>query len=371
MTGSETSNEITFVVKCTKLCNLRCRYCYEFNDLSDPRFISIDQLHSVASFVAQFASLQGSRPKIVWHGGEPTLRGPEYFRSAREIFNQYGIGEATNIIQTNLLKCTKKEIELFGYMDFVSVSFDAFGSDRVKQNGVDVHDIVLKNIDHLKNCDINFGAINVLTSKNVRYIDKIVEFYTRTEIPVRFLPFYRRADEDQEDMYSLTNQQIADAFMYVMDWSMSNELSTRISPIRDFLRIAIDFRNSAKLKFRYNKSISEGVLIIDRNGDVYSDGTAYNSDFCYGNIFRDSAQAMWESPGRKRNIRRSNALQAKTCRSCKFWGYCSGIEMAEATDIEIRNGTDAGDCSIWKPCIERMQDWIAAVDNSDLQDSRT
>ena len=41
-----TSGAIMFVVKISKFCNLRCSYCYEFEELGQRRRMSLADLHA-------------------------------------------------------------------------------------------------------------------------------------------------------------------------------------------------------------------------------------------------------------------------------------------------------------------------------------
>lgn len=47
---------VQWVVKASKLCNLRCKYCYEFPFLADPSRISQQQLRSFFTNVATYFS---------------------------------------------------------------------------------------------------------------------------------------------------------------------------------------------------------------------------------------------------------------------------------------------------------------------------
>src|SRR5262245_49181019 len=80
-----------FVTKISKFCNLRCTYCYEFDELANKQRMSLDQLRAFFVHVADAAQRYGRNSlHFVWHGGEPLLIPLDYYEQIgqmqREIF---------------------------------------------------------------------------------------------------------------------------------------------------------------------------------------------------------------------------------------------------------------------------------------------
>src|SRR5688500_17284131 len=69
------------VVKVSKFCNLRCTYCYEMKELGDRTRMAVGDL---ATMFRHFADYAASRPGLriwfIWHGGEPLLQSPSFYR---------------------------------------------------------------------------------------------------------------------------------------------------------------------------------------------------------------------------------------------------------------------------------------------------
>ena len=73
-------------IKMSKLCNLRCTYCYEFEELDDRRRISLDGWRSILESARWYQhELELQHPdeeittRFVWHGGEPSMLPLGYF----------------------------------------------------------------------------------------------------------------------------------------------------------------------------------------------------------------------------------------------------------------------------------------------------
>src|SRR5688572_29355350 len=98
---------VQFVVKVSKLCNLRCRYCYEFEELGNKARMSLENLERLYQNVAHWyrGFTRPTEVEFVWHGGEPMLIPPDYYRSTfeaqRRAFGKDMVA-VENVIQTNL-----------------------------------------------------------------------------------------------------------------------------------------------------------------------------------------------------------------------------------------------------------------------------
>lgn len=351
-------SSVTAVIKLTKLCNLRCNYCYEYPHLANPQKISLSQLRKVFRFLVELEELQHTRVRICWHGGEPTLLGRDYFAEASKMIHEIFGGDRTQTIQTNLLRLRAQELEIFEMVDHISVSFDAFGLDRVSANGEDSSSTVIKNLDQLRRKGIDFGAINVLTRMNIPELERIFDFYNQTGIPVRILPFYRTSSDAQSQAFGLSPDEVKNAYLKLIKLHMTKGKLDRIVPVADFVRIAVSSRFPKSKKMRYNKEVAERVLLFDTNGDVYSDGTAYDEGYLYGNVFKDNAAEILRSEGRRRAVDRAKSLMADACEVCEFWGVCSGIEVGEQTELE-KNMEEP--CPVWRPCINYSLRWLDQV----------
>src|SRR5260370_4737705 len=77
---------ISWVIKASKLCNLRCSYCYEWPELSERQRISLPLWRKIieAALTLYFVAVEngkGTSTYFIWHGGEPLLLQNAYFRS--------------------------------------------------------------------------------------------------------------------------------------------------------------------------------------------------------------------------------------------------------------------------------------------------
>ena len=84
------------------LCNMRCRYCYYIgNEVSVRNVMQEEVLETMIR--NYFESAVSDTVSFVWHGGEPTLSGLEFYRKAVKLQKKYlpeGM-QCWNNLQTN------------------------------------------------------------------------------------------------------------------------------------------------------------------------------------------------------------------------------------------------------------------------------
>ena len=86
----------TVIIKSNMNCNLRCKYCYEFNrngEIYNKAVLTPEQLEK---FIERTASLFPNA-RLLWmlHGGEPLINGIEYFKKfiavIRRMIKKYSV----------------------------------------------------------------------------------------------------------------------------------------------------------------------------------------------------------------------------------------------------------------------------------------
>ena len=124
----------TFIVKPNMNCNLRCRYCYEFNKNGDCYNNSLLSIDEISSFIYRVSKLFPDS-RILWllHGGEPLINGgsflEEFITRVRQARDSSGV-DFQLALQTNGTLITEDIVKILeGNIDLlservVSVSID-------------------------------------------------------------------------------------------------------------------------------------------------------------------------------------------------------------------------------------------------------
>lgn len=330
---------VQFVIKVSKLCNLRCEYCYEFDSLGDPARMTREQLRTLYRHVAPYYrardAAEGERTEIrfIWHGGEPLLIEPEFywqtFADQAEIFGDDL--DRRNLVQTNLTKLDDGRIELLrdGF-DHVGVSLDVFGGLRVQLGGRDSQARVLANLDRVRAAGVEVGCITVLTRKNQHQVARIHQFYEAAGIDYRVLPLFDGAREGQHESYDLSTEAMASACATLLDLWLRGDAGVRITPLQDHIAIATRYLTPGAGKRMFDKQSWNPTMLVDTQGDCYSYGDPYGDpEWSLGNLFRSSLAQIVTGEAFGRSVAMAEQRMAFNCTRCEFFGACDGYPIAE------------------------------------------
>lgn len=195
----QSPRRLEWVVKVSKLCNLRCEYCYEYNSLSKKEHIAQDQLKLFFTNAKRFGEIiNAGTQEFIWHGGEPMILPVSYYESAfaiqTQIFGQSG-QKVINRLQTNLFVLRPEWLKFLASKAFTSigVSFDIMGDLRIDSRGATSELRVVGNMDKLRMAGIPFGVLVVLSKRNLEAMERVFDFCAELGCSFRVLPIYREA----------------------------------------------------------------------------------------------------------------------------------------------------------------------------------
>ena len=357
------AQRVQFVVKLTKLCNLRCKYCYEYPYLGDSTKMELPELEKMLQNIANgLADHDVKECEFILHGGEPLLLSAEYFRAfyakQKEILEKAGIS-FYNVIQSNLTNLKEEHIQLIKdeVISSVGVSIDLFGGERVNIAGRNTDDKTLQNMEWLFREGIHFGAISVLSKKTAPHIEKMFSFFSKSNISWRILPIDLVGFDGQHDNNVLSSDEICTVFKILFEEWLQSPNAIKLEPLNEYIDAAIASLKNTGSVHRFDKEAEDCLFIVNTNGDVYSEADAYEPRFSYGNIFTDSFEQLLSSPARARAIARANLITSSTCDHCDHYGYCNGFRMAESTTEKLYWHKDGNiSCAVIKPMIDYIKD---------------
>ncbi|MFZ5963477.1 radical SAM protein [Thalassococcus sp. BH17M4-6] len=340
---------LTYVVKLSKFCNLRCRYCYEFSQLGDKTRMSPHLLARLFNFMRGYSALNNAWTRIIWHGGEPLALPERYWADVDTALGRvFGHDLPDQAVQTNLFSLTDWRIDRLRRIGTVGVSFDVHPGERRAMNGKTSELTVLANMDRLRADGVEFGCISVAHRGNLDKLDQTFAFYNAARTGFRILPFYRSDNPGQVDSYGLTPAEVVTLYSRLFDLWLTEGDGIQIEPISRYVEIAMRHITGKKAP-PFNKRRAEKVVMIDTDGTVYSNANAYRKGYAYGNVLTDSADKVHTSPGRARDVAEAEARVSKTCRTCPYFGACDGFFMAEATPHEPQS-----DCALVRPTLDHI-----------------
>ncbi|MEO8055487.1 MAG: radical SAM protein [Acidobacteriota bacterium] len=334
---------ITWVVKASKLCDLRCRYCYEWDELGDPARIALPDWRRILDAARAYHALAERRlgapieTRIVWHGGEPLLLPEAYVRSVlaleREIFGDAALerGEVVNVVQTNLYALSDEKIEMLREGAFVvGVSMDYAGGVRLSRSGGPTEVRVAANLDRLRAAGIAPGAITVLARHTAPHLLRIHDFFEALEMPFRVLPLFPAPLNTQDAPFALTAPEMVKALNGLFVHWLDRGCGIPVDPLREYLRSALMKMTSLSRAPFSRRTHGDAVLLVNTDGALYQVIDAYDRDRSLGNVFRQHLDEILSSRAYADSLDRSDALFAEHCGPCPFRGPCNGAPVFES-----------------------------------------
>jgi len=364
-----------FVLKLSKLCNLRCDYCYEYAELAMKDRIPLPAfegfIRGLAEFYLEFYREREAKTPLtfVFHGGEPFLNKPNYLRAILETLRNHLRPAGVRYVvatQTNLTLYRREILDLFVEHEVrLGVSLDVFGGLRRTIAGADSQGAVLQNLQRLHDDGyleaLRVGGIAVMTSRNIGRALDIYRFYSRLGMSFRMLPVFSQSTERESGVAGLdvSAARVLAAYKKVAIAQLQDDVLQPISPLDDYFKAAVITLVNG-IADRYDPWDEEYALIVNTNGDVYSDGDTYSQHGVIGNVYERPFSDLYRSERRKA-VCATRELRAQTCRWCPYDQKCSQMPMAECKPSE--RWLDAKGrlvCTIARPMIEFYLDLLRA-----------
>lgn len=172
------------VLQATSFCNIDCRYCYLPNR-SQASKMPTQTVAQVFNRMAESPFLDKTL-SLVWHAGEPLTIGLEFYQRATEhasILKTHGC-TLRQSVQTNGILLSRDWCDWFNEANVrVGVSIDGpahiHDRNRVDRNGKGTHARVKRGMDLLREHNVPFHVICVLTDYSLDYPEEMFEFFLR------------------------------------------------------------------------------------------------------------------------------------------------------------------------------------------------
>lgn len=315
------------------LCNMRCDYCFYGDETckrsrKDYGYMTEDTLKNVIRRTILRA--EGSIT-YTFQGGEPTLRGIDFFRKAAAFQRQYNKNrvKVINAFQTNGLLIDEEWCRFFRENNFlVGVSLDGTGEvhDRYRHDvsGEGTYDRILRSIELLEKCGVPFNILTVVTEKTAENIESIYRDYAdRGWMYQQYIACLDPLGEAHgKNLYAITPDRygkfLIDLFrLWFEDWREGRQ--PYIRQFENYIGILLGYPPEA-----CDQRGTCGIQTV-----VEADGSAYPCDFYMldeyrlGNLNVQQLDDLDRRRGELRFIERSQKLSAD-CAKCEYFKVCRG-----------------------------------------------
>jgi uncharacterized protein len=360
---------ITWVVKASKFCNMRCSYCYEWNELDDRTRMSMDLLRKL--FVAIRTLHDGRRAaapsdvhavtRIVLHGGEPLILPLPYlrhfFESASEVLGERLTKRDVEFsVQTNLLAISDPVVELLERNKVaIGVSFDMAPGVRRTLAGGETETRVLRNLDRLRERGLPLGAICVLARHTAPRITEIHDFFAGRRMSLRVLPLFTGPDErPDQPQFSIDNATIIQALDTLFRHWFETGVRIRVDPLAEWFENVLRKMLGARRRMYDRRRDGDAVILVNTDGRLYRVLDAYEPALSLGDLKIQTIDEVLTSEPYRLSLLRDDALSAERCATCGFAGACNGWPIFASR----QSGEFHGRCPITFSCQQAMEGYL-------------
>lgn len=314
-------------------CNIRCKYCFYHDEQLNREtfsygFMSEETLEILIKKALEYATVHCS---FGFQGGEPTLRGLDFYRRVVELQKKYNVHHAqiANAIQTNGLLIDDEWAQFLHENRFlVGLSLDGVkdvhDQNRLDPEGKGTFNRVLQAAQKLTAHQVDFNLLTVVTNRTADSITRIYNFYRRSNLLYQqYIPCLDPLEEERgSSPYSLTPEKYARFLKTLFDLWYRDVTAGRFIYIRYFENLL------GMLVGRRPESCGMSGQCAIQNV-VEADGSVYPCDFyCLdqwklGNIRTDSIEDMAKCEAAQKFLMEGGSGRGQ-CQECEYAPICRG-----------------------------------------------
>ncbi|MCL4313555.1 MAG: anaerobic sulfatase maturase [Actinobacteria bacterium] len=323
------------------ICNLDCSYCYylEKTELYPRRTAFKMSEEVLESYVRQFIEASpGPIVHFVWHGGEPTLAGKDFYRRVLELQNKYlpEGWQVINNLQTNGTLLDDEWCAFLAEAGFhVGLSIDGplqlHDRYRVDKHGGPSYQRVVTALDRLISHGINPDVLCTLTDVTARHPLEIYRHFAERGVKwIQFLPVVAKARPGQArsdglSRHSVSAEAYGEFLVTVFDYWVRHDVGkVSVQTFEECFKVWTGLGADLCIM-----SPTCGLApALEHNGDLYSCDHYVRPDYLLGNILEDKSGhhlAQLMSSHAQQSF--GNAKRDKLpnyCRQCPVLHVCNG-----------------------------------------------
>jgi len=285
-------------------------------------------LDVLEKMISSYMSTAQQQYTFGWQGGEPTLMGYDFYKTAIEFQKKYGKNGTlvSNSIQTNGTFLDDKLVSLFAEYKFLAgVSLDGpaeiHNHYRKTHSGTGTHEQVMNGISMLKKHEVEFNILCLVSKSNARKAGELFRYFIDNGFNyLQFIPCVEFDGNNVLAPFAITPEEWGHFLCGLFDEWM------HYGPEKVYIR-GFD----AILARLLNNSISQCNMasnccmyfVVEWNGDVFPCDFFVKKELLLANIMNDSWEKI-ESSEIYQNFGKQKSMRNSGCRICPYLKLCAG-----------------------------------------------
>lgn len=353
-------------------CNLGCQYCFFLSkeNLYPQRESPLMTEVLLDKYIRQLMqSSAGPQVEVSWQGGEPLLRGMDFYRRSVELAEKYRRPDqrVLHTIQTNGTLIDDEWASFLKQHNYlVGISLDGpralHDAYRVNKRGDGSFDEVLRGWNCLQRHGVEVNVLCTIHAANADHPLEVYRFF-RDELGARYIQLIPVVERATPETIAAANRGWAgtrgtDRPLYTQSGSLVTERTVSAEAFGRFLIEIFDewvHHDVGKIYVvtfdvalgswlgQHNSCIVAPTcgtaLVMEHNGDVYSCDHFVEPDYKLGNVETRSLKSMVTSEKQRRFGQAKSTSLPRYCLECPVLFACYG-ECPRNRFIETPSGED-------------------------------
>ncbi len=346
----------------TKVCNLRCKHCYETAGVPPA-----DELNKREALKAVDKMAKAGVAYIALSGGEPLMR-----RDFWNIVNRIRKNDMAFSIATNGILLTKQIAKKLKDLDclYIQISLDgAKSSTHNKFRGANVFKKTIQGIKNAVDSGLCVGIATTVTKLNYKEVPKIIDLAEKLGAKIfmhyNFIPVGRGKEianldlspDEREKLLNMLASQIGKRKISILSTAPQyGRVCTQFSAVSlthfDNISQIEEYKDSIKFLGEFVGGCGTGRLYcaLDYNGNITP---CVFIPIKLGNIRKDDFLDVWHNSLVFNQIRDRSHFKG-TCSTCKHKNICGGCRARAYGYYNDITQNDPG-------CIFNKNEWVKII----------
>lgn len=313
-------------------CTMRCSYCYY---LEKSRYSTHEKQHVMSDrildeLIRDTVRLNpGPVVSFVWHGGEPTAAGLDFYKKAVETEKKYALPgrQIWNNLQTNGLTLNDEWCRFLkknGFDVGLSIDGDALTHDANRRtvSGKPTHERIVGNIRRLMKFGIKPDLLCTVNPESVKDPLRVYRFLRDLGTGwIQFIPIVITEEDGSISPRSVSSEDYGRFLITVFDEWITNDLGkTDVQLFAETARIMAG--GSASLCWM--APVCGMALIAEEDGGIYSCDHFVDDRHRLGTLGKEKLEDMVRSDFQRAFGNAKKDDLPEECSSCPYLRFCSG-----------------------------------------------
>lgn len=323
-------HSFSLITKVTRICNLRCHYCNEWEDTK-----TVMSFRTLATLTKRALEHPDARAvTFIWHGGEPLVRGREFYDKALYLQRRLRRPRQSvgNAIQTNGTLVDERWADYFREHSWdVGLSMDGpqelHDAQRPRSGGRGSYESAIRAMSLFQERGVRFGVLTVVTEETLALgADAMFDWLVGNGVD-NFAFLRLRPPSFADETYDPERDYVAMQRFGEFQRRIFDRWYERDDPrlgIREFDAIVGALFGKRPTICTLAGECVARHLGVNVNGDIYHcDRYVTDNDYRLGNVHRKSFAEMFEGE-RVEVLRARNARRVEGYSDCPWLPICHG-----------------------------------------------